>query len=139
MNPIIESLNNYAHANDWTIDGGPARNLSAGQLEFPVIWHQPLALTGKIGRNEGFLTYKLSFLLLDKGGNCDSMKKEEIRERLEQHALGMIRTLENHARIRDVRLVSCRPAESALTHYGEIALTVTLEVDILFHHAPAQA
>lgn len=136
MNPIIESLNNYASANDWTIDGGAARNLSAGQLEFPVIWHQPLALTGKIGRNEGYLTYKLSFLLLDKGGNSDSMRKEEVRERLEQHALGMIRTLEGHAQVRDVRLISCKPAESTLTHYGETALTVSIEVDILFCHTP---
>ncbi|MDR0954542.1 MAG: hypothetical protein LBM20_04075 [Rikenellaceae bacterium] len=134
MNPIIESLNNYAAANRWSIDGGTARNLAVGQLEFPVIWHQPLALTGKIGRNEGVLTYKLSFLLLDGEEGRDHGCREEIRERLEQHALGMIRTLENHARVQAVRLVSCRPAEATLTHYGETALTVTIEADVLYCH-----
>ena len=139
MNPIIESMNNYACANRWSIDSGPARGLSAGQLEFPMIWHQPLALTGKIGRNEGYLTYKLSFLLLEKGEPGNVLKKEAVRERLEQHALGLVRTLENHERVRDVRLLSCLPAESALTHYGEIAMTVTLEVDTLFCHPPISA
>jgi len=137
MNPIIESMNHYASANRWSIDGGPVRGLSAGQLEFPLIWHQPLALTGKIGRNEGYLTYKFSFLLLEKGGNYDFIEKENVRSKLEQHALGLVHTLEKHERVRDVRLVSCLPAESALTHYGEIALTVTLEVDTLFHHSAA--
>jgi hypothetical protein len=137
MNPIIESMNHYAHANRWAIDGGPVRGLSTGQLEFPLIWHQPLALTGKIGHNEGVLTYKFSFLLLEKGGNCNALQKEEVRCRLEQHALGMVRTLERHEQVRQVRLIGCRPAESALTHYGEIALTVTLEVDTLFRHSAA--
>ena len=137
MNPIIESLNRYAAANRWNVDGGPARNLSAGQLEFPVVWHQPLALTGKIGRNEGFLTYKLSFLLLDRGTGDEA--KENIRQRLENHALGMIRTLENHPQVRDVRLLGCKPAESSFTSYGETALTVSIEADIFFFHPTAQA
>ena len=137
MNPIIESLNRYASANRWSVGGGPARNLSAGQLEFPVVWHQPLALTGKIGRNEGFLTYKLSFLLLDK--STDEEAKENVFQRLENHALGMIRTLENHPQVRDVRLMGCKPAESSLTNYGETALTVSIEVDIFFRHSTTQA
>lgn len=132
MNPIIESMNNYAYANRWAIDGGNVKNLSSGQLQFPMIWHQPLALKGKIGRNEGFLTYKLSFLLLEKSGNKNSTQKEETREVLEKHALGLVKTLENHERIQDVRLISCLPTESAMTHYGEMAMTVTLEVDTLF-------
>ena len=139
MNPIIESMNHYASANRWSIDGGPARGLSAGQLEFPLIWHKPLALTGKIGRSEGLLTYKLSFLMLEKIGNGDAAHRETVRERLEHHALGLVRTLENHERVHDVRLISCLPAESTLTHYGEIALTVTLEVDTLFQHPTANA
>ncbi len=137
MNPIIESMNRYAAANRWSVDGGPARNLSAGQLEFPVLWHQPLALTGKIGRNEGYLTYKLSFLLLDKGGEGEGTAA--VCERLENHALGMIHTLENHPQVREVRLAGYQPAESSLTHYGETALTVTIEVDVLFFHSQAQA
>ena len=132
MNPIIESMNNYASANSWSIDGGPVRGLANGQLEFPMIWHQPLALTGKIGRREGYLTYKLSFLLLEKGGNYNTGQKEEVRERLEKHALGLIHTLENHERVLDVRLLSCAPSESAMTHYGEFAMTVTIEADIPF-------
>ncbi|MCD8185520.1 MAG: hypothetical protein LUD68_03420 [Rikenellaceae bacterium] len=132
MNPIIESMNNYAQANRWSFDGGPVRGLTSGQLKFPTIWHQPLALTGKIGRREGYLTYKLSFLLLEKGGNHTALEKENVREGLEKHALGMIHTLENHERVLNVRLISCLPTESALTHYGEIALTVTIEADILY-------
>jgi len=132
MNPIIESMNNYASANRWSIDGGPVRGLSNGQLEFPMIWHQPLALTGKIGRREGYLTYKLSFLLLEKGGNYNAGLQEEVRERLEKHALGLVDTLENHDQVLAVRLLSCVPNESAMTHYGEIAMTVTIEADILF-------
>ena len=137
MNPIIESMNHYAHANRWAIDSGPTRGLSGGQLTFPLVWHQPLALTGKIGRCEGLLTYKLSFLLLDKSGRGEG--KEDIRQRLEQHALGMIRTLENHPRVHDVRLVNCQPVESSLTHYQENALTVTIEADVLFAHTNAHA
>ncbi len=137
MNPIIESLNRYAAANRWSVGGGPARHLSAGQLEFPVLWHEPLALTGKIGRNEGFLTYKMSFLLLDRGDESES--PENIRQRLENQSLGIIRTLENHARVRDVRLIACKPAESSLTRYGETAITVSIEVDIFFHHPITQA
>jgi hypothetical protein len=136
MNPIIESMNRYAHANRWAVDGGPVRGLSAGQLTFPLVWHQPLALTGKIGRGEGLLTYKFSFLLLDNSGGEN---KEDIRQRLEQHALGMIRTLENHPRVHDVRLVGCQPVESPLTHYQESALTVSIEADVLFCHPSAHA
>jgi len=132
MNPIIESMNNYAQANRWSFDGGPVRGLSSGQLQFPTIWHQPLALTGKIGRREGYLTYKLSFLLLEKGGNYDTIQKENVRELLEMHAIGMVHTMESHDRVLDVRLISCLPNETALTHYGEIALTVTIEADILY-------
>jgi len=51
----------------------------------------------------------------------------------------LVHTLENHDRVQDVRLISCIPAASAMTHYGETALTVTLEVDVLFcsSHSPA--
>lgn len=137
MNPIIESMNHYARANCWAVDPGPVRGLSAGQLTFPLVVHQPLALTGKIGRGEGVLTYKCSFLLLDKSRGGDSA--EELRERLEQHALGMIRSLENHPRVHDVRLIGCQPAEAPLTLSRETALTVSIEVDVLFCHPAAQA
>ncbi len=139
MNPIIESMNHYASANRWAIDGGPVQGLSSGQLEFPLIWHEPLALTGKIGRNEGYLTYKLSFLLLERRENGHVLQREAIREKLERHALGLVRTLENHERVRDVRLVSCLPAEAAMTDYGETAMTVSLEVDTFFCYPAAQA
>ncbi|MDL2230250.1 hypothetical protein LJB87_00455 [Alistipes sp. OttesenSCG-928-L06] len=139
MNPIIESMNDYAQANHWAIDGGNTQNLASGQLEFPMIWHQPLALKGKIGRKEGYLTYKLSFLLLEKGGNYNAMQQEDVRERLEKHALGIVATLENHNRVIDVRLLSCAPAEAAMTDCGEIAMTVTIEADILFCQTNHQA
>jgi len=87
MNPIIESMNDYARANRWAVDGGPARHLSGSQLEFPMIWHQPLALTGKIGRNEGWLTYKLSFLLLDKGCGKSYTAHHGLQDTLAKHSL----------------------------------------------------
>lgn len=138
MNPIIESLNRYAAANRWSVDGGPARNLSAGQLDFPVLWYQPLALTGKTGRGEGCLTYRLTFLLLDKADGGGE-QRQAILDRLETHALGIVRTLENHRQVREVRLLDCRPAEAALTHYGETALRITIEADVLFCHTQTPA
>ena len=135
MNPIIESLRAYGESNRWSVGGGPVQQLTARKLEFPLLWHEPLSLTGKKGLTEGTLHYKAVFHLLERtdGNQTDA---NEQPERLEKRALEAIATLENHSRVRTINLVSCIPARSPLTQYGETAVTVTVEAEILYWSNP---
>lgn len=132
-NPIVEAMRGYAQQAHVAIAGGPPHTLTARKINFPLIWHEPLTLTGKNGRQEGILTYRIKLHWLEKDRNYSAEEQEDVRNEIERNILRLIATLENHSHIQCVRLLSCTPAESALTHYGEIALSVTLEADILFN------
>lgn len=136
MNPIIEAMKAYSAGRNVAIAGGAARQMAMQKLEFPLIWHEPVVLTGKSGMQEGTLTYKIKFHWLEKNGNHSAEALEAIREKIEKRVLDLVGTIENHSRVRSVRLISCTPAESELTHYGEIALSAQIEAEVMFCNNP---
>ena len=132
MGILTNAVRDFAGANELAFRCGFAEQMTESPLEFPMIWAEPPVLCGKKGRNEGTLRYKIRLHILQRNENYSPLFQERIWEGLEKTALRLYEALAVHPKIASTENITCTPARSALTNYGELSVPVTFEAEILY-------
>lgn len=111
---------------------GPDRGLNGGVKSLPAAWLSPVRLVSVEGRSEGYFRYAVTLRLMKPGRGLSPQQRERLWAQLEHDAVAVCRRMEYTGPVCAVDRIGCVPDEGSLTTHGELSVTMTCTVAVMF-------
>ncbi len=132
---LIKAISDFAHERGIEFRSGFTSQMTLSKLAFPLIWLEPLALTGKRGRKEVRSSYRIKLHLLELDRNFPQQEKDKVWNELADRIIELYDTLGEHPQVTAISHLECRPDQTRWTNYGELSVTASFEAETLFCRA----
>ncbi|MDR2937186.1 MAG: hypothetical protein LBU80_07620 [Rikenellaceae bacterium] len=129
---LIKAISDFARERGIEFRSGFTNQMTLSKLAFPLIWLEPLVLTGKRGRKEVRSNYRVKLHLLELDRNFPQQEKDEVWNSLADRLVELHDTLGEHPQVIAIRNLECRPDQTRWTNYGELSVTASFEAETLF-------
>lgn len=126
---ISEILKKYATEHGMKFMSGHAKQMTETKLSFPLIWLEPLVLTQRAGRKDGTATFRVKLHIMQLNSNFPKKPLEEAWDEMMAIAINLFDSLADNPDVICTKNLSCAPATSRMTNYGELAVTAAFDVD----------
>lgn len=128
---IIKAISDYARSYKMEFMSGFASQMTESKLTFPLIWLEPLTLCDRTGRKDASAKFKVKLHIMQLDQNFPKKPLEQAWEEMTIIAINLFDVLEDNPNFIATKNLICSPTTSRMTNYGELAVTVTFEIETL--------